>query len=165
MTVVEFTPYSVDKIMGEAVSMSVEKAKKTFPVAARSLESPDGPIHMLVRVDHMKDAPREQARREGLVLYRSEFRTGYVACSNMGEMKNKKKFVETTSKVLSCRSMLFHPPKFIPVEAMGTELPRRCPACRNCKECQFRMDSLSFKEITEYEIVLSKLKLDVDRKK
>jgi hypothetical protein len=68
-------------------------------------------------------------------------------------------------RVLSCRSTLFNPPEFIPAESMGTELPRRCPACRNCKECRFLMDSLSFKENTEYEIILSKLRLNVDRKK
>ncbi len=68
-------------------------------------------------------------------------------------------------KVLNCRRGLFNPPEFIPAEAMGTELPRRCPACKNCKECQFRMDSLNFKENAEYEIILSKLRLNVDRKK
>ncbi len=68
-------------------------------------------------------------------------------------------------KVLSCRSGLLNPPVFIPAEAMGTELPCRCPTCKNCKECQFRTDSLSFKENAEYEVILSKLKLDVDRKK
>jgi hypothetical protein len=68
------------------------------------------------------------------------------------------------AKVLSCHSRLFNPPEFIPAEAMGTEVPRRCPPCRNCKECQFRMDSLTFKEKAEYEVMLSKLHLDVDRK-
>ncbi len=57
------------------------------------------------------------------------------------------------------------PTKFIPAEAMGTELPRRCPACKNCKECLFRMDSLSFKENTKYEIILGMLRLDKSRKK
>jgi hypothetical protein len=68
-------------------------------------------------------------------------------------------------KVLSSKSVLFHPPEFIPSEAMGTELPRRCPACKTCKGCQFCMDSLSFEENTEYEIILCKLKLDEKRKK
>ncbi len=67
-------------------------------------------------------------------------------------------------RVLSCRTTLFNPPEFIPAEVMGTELPRTCPACRNCKECQFRMDSLTLKENTEYEVILSKLHLDVERK-
>jgi hypothetical protein len=70
----------------------------------------------------------------------------------------------TSVRVLSCRSTLFNPPEFIPAEVMGTELPRRCSACRNCKECQFCMDSLTFKENTEYEVILSKLRLDVERK-
>jgi hypothetical protein len=34
---------------------------------------------MLIGMDHMKDAPREQDRAEGVVLYQSEFNTGYVA--------------------------------------------------------------------------------------
>jgi hypothetical protein len=88
-----------------------------------------------------------------------------MACGNMGGMVIEKGAEKLDLRVLSCRSTLFNPPEFIPAEAMGTELPRRCPACRNCKECRFRMDSLSFKENTEYEIILSKLSLDVDRKK
>jgi hypothetical protein len=48
---------------------------------------------------------------------------------------------------------------------MGTELPRRCPACKNCKECRFRMGSLLFKVNTEYENILGKLNLDEERKK
>ncbi len=62
-------------------------------------------------------------------------------------------------------SVLLNPPEFITAEAMGTEVPSRCPACRNCKECQFRMDSLTFKENSEYEVILSKLQMDMERKK
>jgi hypothetical protein len=136
-TVAEFIPYGVEKITGDAVSMSAKKAKGMFPTASRSLESPEGPIHMLIGVDHMKDDPREQERREGIVLYKSEFSTGYEVCGNMGKVESQKKFVETESKVFSCRSTLFQPPEFIPAEATRTELLRRCPACINCKECQF----------------------------
>jgi hypothetical protein len=120
---------------------------------------------MLIGMDHVKDAPKEQSRQEGIMLYKSEFGIGYIACSNMSEVERHKKFVGTEPRVLNCRSTFFHPSEFIPAEAMGKELPRRCSACRNCKECQFRMDSLSFKENTEYEIILSKLKLDLDWKK
>jgi hypothetical protein len=66
-------------------------------------------------------------------------------------------------KVLCSRSTLFQPPEFIP--AGGYVLPSRWPACKNYKECQLRMNSLSFKENAEYEIILSKLKLDEERKK
>ncbi len=140
------------------MGMSLDKAESTFHVAAWKLESPGRTIHILVMVDHMRDAPKEQDRGSDLDLYRSEFGTGYVACGNMCEAEGGKKFTEPPLMVLSYKSTLFHPPEFIPGEAMGTELLRRCPACKNCKECQFQMDSLSFKENSEYEIIRSSRK-------
>ncbi len=67
-----------------------------------------------------------------------------MACGDMGRMMIEKGTEKPDLRVLSCRSMLFNLPKFIPAEAMGTELPCRFPACRNCRECLFQMDSLSF---------------------
>ncbi len=163
--VAEFTPYDVERITGDLVEIDLSKAKEIFPAVACSLESPDGLIHMLIGMDHMRDIPKEQKREDGIVLYQSEFNTGYVACRNMNKSEGHGAEDKTEPKALSCRSTLFNPPEFIPAEAMGTKLPRRCPACKNCKECQFQMDSLSFKENTEYEIILSKLKLDEKRKK
>jgi hypothetical protein len=94
-------------------------------------------------------------------MYSSKFGTGYITGGDMTQLPERE---PTPVRVLSCRTTFFNPPEFIPAEVMGTELPRRCPACRNCKECQFRMDSLTFKENTEYEVILSKLHLDVERK-
>ncbi len=162
----EFTPYGVEKIIGDAVRMDLEKAKALFPSFACKLESPGGPIHMLIGMDHMRNAPREQEREEGVVLYQSEFNTGYMACGDMNQGSIGKGQEDTKLKVISCRSSHCNSLEFIPAKAMGTELPRRCLACKNCKESQFSMDSLSFKENTkEYEITLSKLRLDVGRKK
>jgi hypothetical protein len=52
---------------------------------------------------------------------------------------------------------------FMAAKARAKELPRRCPACKDCKECQFRLDSLLFKENTEYRKMLNKLQLDMSR--
>jgi hypothetical protein len=82
--VVEFNLYGVEKITGDAMSIDLGKAKSLFPAAAGSLKSPEGPVHMLVGMDHMKDAPKEQARKGDVVLYQSEFGTGHVACGNLG---------------------------------------------------------------------------------
>jgi hypothetical protein len=138
-SIAEFTPCGVEEITGDAIRMNLNKARALFPSAACKLESPEGPIHMLIGMDHMKDAPRERDRAEGVVLYHSEFNTGYVACGNMSQEPCDQARKGSAVKVLSCRNGLFNPPEFIPAEAMGTELPRRCPACKNCKECQFRM--------------------------
>jgi hypothetical protein len=54
------------RITGDAIRMNLDKAKALFPSAASKLESPNGPIHMLIGMDHMKDAPREQDRVEGI---------------------------------------------------------------------------------------------------
>jgi hypothetical protein len=157
----EILPYGVDRITGNAASLNLSKAKALFPSVASTLESPAGPIQLLIGMDHMEEAPREEERAQGVALYSSKFGTGYVTGGNMTQPFGQE---PTSVRVLSCRTTLFNPPEFIPAEAMGTELPRRCPACRNCKECQFRMDSLTFKENTEYEVILSKLHLDEERK-
>jgi hypothetical protein len=161
----EFTPYGVEKITGDAVKMDLGKAKALFPAVACKLESPDGPIHMLVGMDRMRNAPGEQGREDGVVLYRSEFNTGYMAYGDMNQAEAGGAQENSVLRVLSCCSTLSNPPEFIPTKAMGTELQRRCPACKNCKEIQFHTDSLSFKENTEYGIIQSKLKLDVDRRR
>jgi hypothetical protein len=161
-SIAEITPYGVDKITGNATSLNLGKAKALFPSAASMLESPAGPIQLLIGMDHREEAPREEDRAQGVALYSSRFGTGYVAGGNMTCLPGHQ---QAPVRVLSCRTVLFNPPEFILAEAMGKEVPRRCPACRNCKECQFRMDSLTFKVNAEYEVILSKLQLDVERKK
>jgi hypothetical protein len=70
-SIAEFTPYGVDKITGDAVSMNLDKTRALFPFAACKLESPAGPVHMLIGMDHMEDAPQERDRAQGVVLYYS----------------------------------------------------------------------------------------------
>ncbi len=160
-SVAEILPYGVDRITGNATSLNLSKAKALFPAVASTLESPAGPIQLLIGMDHMEEAPREEERAQRVALYSSKFGTGYITGENMTHPPGQE---PASVRVLSCRMTLFNPPEFIPAEVMETELLRRCPACRNCKECKFRMDSLTFKENTEYEVILSKLHLDVGRK-
>jgi hypothetical protein len=60
---------------------------------------------------------------------------------------------------------IFQPSDFLSAEALGTNMPRRCKNCLKCKECQFRADSLSFKENQEYQVILGGLKFDEKRRK
>jgi hypothetical protein len=141
-SVAEILPYRVDRITGNATSLNLSKDKALFPSVASTLESLAGPIQLLIGMDHMEEAPREEERAQGVALYSSKFGTGYITGGDMTHPPGQE---PASVRVLSCRTTLFNPPEFIPVEVMGTELPRRCPACQNCKECQFRMDSLTFK--------------------
>jgi hypothetical protein len=77
-SVAEFTLYGVDKITGDAASTDLSKAKSNFLAEYRDLESPGRSICLLIGMDHMEDAPREQKRGKNLVLYKSVFGTGYM---------------------------------------------------------------------------------------
>ncbi len=57
----------------------------------------------------------------------------------------------------------FQTPEFLSAEAMGVDLPRRCPSCKNCKECQFRTSAVSYKEDQEFHVILEGLKFNEDR--
>jgi hypothetical protein len=60
---------------------------------------------------------------------------------------------------------IFQPSDFLMAEALGTDMPRKCKNCLKCKECQFRADSLSFKENQEYQVILDGLKFDEKNRK
>ncbi len=68
-SITEFNPYGVDRITGNAISMNLDKARALFPFAAHKLESPAGPVQMLIGMDHVEDAPREEDRAQGVALY------------------------------------------------------------------------------------------------
>ncbi len=132
-SIAEFKPYGVVRITGNASSLNMNKAKALFPFAAYELESPAGPIQLLIGMDHMEEAPREEDQAQGVALYRSKFGTGYVAGGDMSYQLGYQNRVGSSAKVLSCLSGLFNPPEFIPAEAMGTEVPHRCPPAGTAK--------------------------------
>jgi hypothetical protein len=107
--------------------MDLGKAKALFPAVACKLESPDGPINYLIGMDHMRNAPKEQGREDGIVLYRSEFNTGYMACGDIKQVEANRAQENSEPRVLSCCSTLFNPPEFIPARGYGdrtaTEMP------------------------------------------
>ncbi len=110
-TVAEFMPYGVDKITGDAVDMNMDKAENTFPIAAQTLESPGGPIHLLVGMNHMKDAPREQ--RGGETLCNTDPNLGPnlwcgETCVWEWMVRNSEKSLKQYSAVGACCSTLWN---------------------------------------------------------
>jgi hypothetical protein len=106
-SIVKILPSGVDKITGNATSLNLNKTKALFPAVANTLESPAGPIQLLIGMDHMEEAPREEERAQGVALYSSKFGTGYVTGSNMTHPPGQE---ATSVKVLSCHTILFNPP-------------------------------------------------------
>jgi hypothetical protein len=58
VSLAEFRPYGVDKITGDAVGIDLSKSKSIFSAVAGDLESPEGPIRLLIKMNHMDDAQR-----------------------------------------------------------------------------------------------------------
>ncbi len=65
-SIAEILPYGVDRITGNAVSLNLSKAKTFFSSVADNLESPAGPIQLLVEMDHMEEAQRRRRGPRGL---------------------------------------------------------------------------------------------------
>jgi hypothetical protein len=70
----EFRPHGFDKITGGVIDLS--KARNTFSAVAQDLESPGGPIHLLIGTDHIDNAPKEQEREEKPCLAQICFKDG-----------------------------------------------------------------------------------------
>ncbi len=75
-SVAEILPYGVDRITGNATSLNLGKAKVLFPAVASTLESPAGPIQLLIGMDHMEEAPREEERAQEVNPVQLEVRHG-----------------------------------------------------------------------------------------
>jgi hypothetical protein len=104
-SVAEILPYGVDRITGNATSLNLNKDKALFPSVASTLESPAGPIQLLIGMDHMEEAPREEERAQGVALYSSRFGTGYVTGGDMTHPPGQE---PASVRVLSCRTILFN---------------------------------------------------------
>ncbi len=110
-SIAEILPYGVNRITGNAVSLNISKAADLFPGVASNLESPAGPIQLLVGMDHMEEAPKEEMRAQGVALYSSKFGMGYVTGGDMTPLQSQG---SVSARVLSCRTTLFSPPEFLP---------------------------------------------------
>jgi len=56
----------------------------------------------------------------------------------------------------------FNKADFLSTGALGTETPRRCPACRGCKECKFLTTTLSAQENAEFDVICKNLTFNPD---
>jgi hypothetical protein len=74
-----------------------------------------------------------------MALFKSQFGTGWMASGNAGgietPLNQSEEDKESALVLVTQESKNFQTPEFLSAEAMGVDLPRRCPSCKNCKEC------------------------------
>ncbi len=104
-----------------------------------------------------------------MALFKSQFGTGWMASGNAGGIETPLSQGEEDNEgalvLVAQEGKNFQTPEFLSAEAMGVDLPRRCPSCKNCKECQFRTSAVSYKEDQEFHVILEGLKFSEERRK
>ena len=69
------------------------------------------------------------------------------------------------TEVMSCAARGIVTVDFLSAEALGTEMPKRCSACTNCKECKFLSTVLTAQENAEYDVIVSNLSFNENEKR
>jgi hypothetical protein len=132
-----------------------------FPqVSNMSIKNPKGKVDILIGLSHNGLHPKELATVGNLRLYESQFGSGHLIGGKIGDDGHQTDSVTLTATVLKIRQGHFSPMDFLSAEAVGTEVPRRCAFCKNCKECTHKMVSLSWEENAELAIIEEGLTLD-----
>ena len=118
-------------------------------------------LELLLGQDHNWLMPAEIRRAGNFTLYRSllKGKSMLTVAGSPEIMRTKIVSVNTvrTSHVV--------PPEFLDAEALGTDLPRKCGACKNCKECKYKTTLLSFQESAELDIIMDNLSYCKESKK
>ncbi len=157
--------YSVDDIVKDVNSSLDREAAAAFPqVEWEDVKGMAGHVDLLLGFNNMGCFLVEADRKGSLALWSSQLGTGWMIADRLQQ--------SCTCESCTCTVVTnmvavehFQPLDFIKVEALGTNTPARCAACRNCRECKFRVDSISFKENKEYKVIINRLKMDVEKKK
>ena len=157
--------------MEEITSSIKEVSKSDFEIANKmfagtrqmSIENPSGKVDILIGLAHNGIHPKEVATVGNLRLYESMFGSGHLFGGKIGSNGHQTGGATLTATVLKIRQGHFSPPDFLSAEAVGTETPRRCATCKHCKECTYKMESLSWEENNELAIIEEGLVLDEDK--
>ncbi len=167
---VELVAHGLETIASNQDAIDPQILRQAFPeVPEGGLEGASGRVSLLIGQDNLRLFPVEVRRAGGMALFKSQFGMGWMASGNAGGIEtpsNQEKEANEGALVLVAQeSKNFQTPEFLSAEAMGVDLPRRCPSCKNCKECQFRTSAVSYKEDQEFHVILEGLKFNEERRK
>jgi hypothetical protein len=168
--IVELTAHGLETIASNLDAIDPWVLRQAFPeVPEGGLEGASGRVSLLIGQDNLRLFPMEVRRAGGMALFKSQFGTGWMASGNAGRIEAPLSQVEEDEKgalvLVAQESKNFQTPEFLSAEAMGVDLPRRCPSCKNCKECQFRTSAVSYKEDQKFHVILEGLKFNEERRK
>ena len=151
--------YGMEKIVSHWVSPPSNEILRQFgkPVELADKCFVSGEIELLIGTADIELYPRMMESHNGVTIFESEFGIGWCLA---GKVPNKR---GGKSQVMANSVMKI--PDFLTAEGLGVELPKRCKACNQCKECAFKAVHLSWQENQELKCIEEGLELDVEKKK
>ncbi|OBQ35853.1 MAG: hypothetical protein AN484_26035, partial [Aphanizomenon flos-aquae WA102] len=183
----EVTAHALSYITTPLEAVDLSEVMHKFPeVTPEDVPDEEGPVDMLLGLDAACMFPEKVRSEGGAALYSSEFGTNWMLVGTQHDVEDgfnqvmEDRRTEAKTRTMAAQAAMlpakqgepgwkgkefFVPSNFIAAEAMGTEVPRRCPSCRGCKECEFKMNALTFKESKELEVITDGLVLDKERRK
>ena len=143
----ELIAHGLETIASNLDAIDLRILRQAFPeVPEGGPEGASGRVSLLIGQDNLRQFPVEVRRAGGMALFKSQFGTGWMVSGNAGRtgtpLGQEEECDEGALVLVTQEGKNFQTPEFLSAEAMGVDLPRRCPSCKNCKECQFRTSAV-----------------------
>ncbi len=137
---VDLIAHGLETIASNLDAIDPRILRQAFPeVPEGGLEGASGRVSLLIGQDNLRLFPVEVRRSGGMALFKSQFGTGWMASGNAGGLELTAEQAEGVDDgvlvLITLENKQFQIPDFLSAEAMGVDLPRRCPSCKICKEC------------------------------
>ena len=115
-----------------ASSITNKSAVDHFPgITWEEVKGLTGAVDMLIGFDNHNVFPVEKARKGSLALWSSVFGTGWMLAGRTAGNCACGDCRWLAQPTVNSAATSFKPPDFISAEALGTETPARCAACKS----------------------------------
>ena len=161
---VQIHAFGIDKITADLTKMDLQGAAEAFDIEEKNLPRPDGPVNLLIGMNYADLIPNKLSVNKKLVLYTSNFGTGYVVGGSLGATEDDIEQIDSFAYTVCHSAGSVKPVDFLSAEAFGIDVPRRCRHCKGCKECGFRASALTWTEARELAEIEKGLSLDTTKK-
>ncbi len=162
----EICAFGIDKITSDMEVDNVGAVARLFSqVREEDIDPPSGSVDLLIGMSYVHLLPVQQEVVGQLAIYSSQFGTGMLLGGQHEELEfraSRDPFAHSISH-LGGRSV--KPLDFITAEGLGIDIPRKCKSCQGCRECDFEVRSLSWKEQQELQEIEKGLDLDTVARK
>ena len=156
--------FGIRKITANLTPVEMKAAAEMLEVMEDEVQRPTGAVELLIGMENADVMPVRCRAAGSLVLFASEFGSGYVVGGKYPGQKKQTEIVHFAKKVTHAEGRAVKLVDFWSAEAFGIDIPRRCRNCKGCEECSFRAGQLSWQEAKELTRIEEGLSLDVKEK-